>query len=435
MPNDEIEKVESEVDRNYEDYLFLSELEDAVTKDAKETIKPKKIDKTALGTPQVEPPTLQPSLIQSQYISQPPPAVTLAPFSFPTYPTLPGNAMPSHFTIAPFILPMNFTVPPPPFLLPTHQTLAPIIFPSHPTLPPFQFPTHSTIAPFTITPPSQSPLTSSPQPTQYQMYGSNPQIIQTPQEPQKENALLATLSREPQQNNAVMINTHTQAELSPQQLSHRNGNAAYNQAPHEALNQPSSMQTQFTQLHQYNSYPQQQQQLQEQYKENFTNTLPILIKKTTIYILQQNTCCSKREDHNHSLKTKETNDREYRSCNINGILKQTAHQCKECPVQQQIGSLSGLKKSLTPKNARRIFPQWQRGFVRNSQLIYKKVNVILSGIVKQRLIECNRKLDTSHWDKVDELLGKISLSKSRLFNRYVVNSEIITHEVHVLVPF
>ncbi|PAV57137.1 hypothetical protein WR25_26158 [Diploscapter pachys] len=39
-------------------------------------------------------------------------------------------------------------------------------------------------------------------------------------------------------------------------------------------------------------------------------------------------------------------------------------------------------------------------------------DVLLAGLVEQRLIECDRKSTTSHWDKVDNLLSKISLSKS-----------------------
>ncbi|KAK5984056.1 hypothetical protein GCK32_009923 [Trichostrongylus colubriformis] len=36
----------------------------------------------------------------------------------------------------------------------------------------------------------------------------------------------------------------------------------------------------------------------------------------------------------------------------------------------------------------------------------------LSGLVQQRLIECERKQAAKHWDKVDGLLTKIALSKS-----------------------
>ncbi|KIH60288.1 hypothetical protein ANCDUO_09466 [Ancylostoma duodenale] len=36
----------------------------------------------------------------------------------------------------------------------------------------------------------------------------------------------------------------------------------------------------------------------------------------------------------------------------------------------------------------------------------------LADLIEQRLIECERKTSASHWDKVDSLLAKISLSKS-----------------------
>ncbi|VDL64401.1 unnamed protein product [Nippostrongylus brasiliensis] len=39
-------------------------------------------------------------------------------------------------------------------------------------------------------------------------------------------------------------------------------------------------------------------------------------------------------------------------------------------------------------------------------------DVALAGLVQQRLIECERKQAGNHWDKVDGLLTKITLSKS-----------------------
>ncbi|VDL68292.1 unnamed protein product [Nippostrongylus brasiliensis] len=38
-------------------------------------------------------------------------------------------------------------------------------------------------------------------------------------------------------------------------------------------------------------------------------------------------------------------------------------------------------------------------------------DVALAGLVQQRLIECERKQAGNHWDKVDGLLTKITLSK------------------------
>ncbi|XGW14219.1 hypothetical protein V3C99_000499 [Haemonchus contortus] len=39
-------------------------------------------------------------------------------------------------------------------------------------------------------------------------------------------------------------------------------------------------------------------------------------------------------------------------------------------------------------------------------------DIALAGLIQQRLIECERKQSAGHWDKVDDLLTKISLSKS-----------------------
>uniref|UniRef100_A0A0K0DG30 Extensin-like n=1 Tax=Angiostrongylus cantonensis TaxID=6313 RepID=A0A0K0DG30_ANGCA len=198
-----------------EDYAVLSQIDDVPKKEIKQITKPRKIDKGALHLPQVEPPTQPSPLEKPQSVSQPSNPITPVPFSLATYPTLPSPAPPMQFTIAPFSLPVNFTSPPSHFVLPTHPTLSPIILPSHPTLPPFTFPTHPTLPPLTAAPPPQLPMTGTAQFPQFQQIGSQPHVIQPPQQFQQFGSQ-PTAIQYPQQ--FQQFGSQPQAIQSPQQF-------------------------------------------------------------------------------------------------------------------------------------------------------------------------------------------------------------------------
>ncbi|CAB3403596.1 unnamed protein product [Caenorhabditis bovis] len=353
-----------------------------------------------------------PLFVQAPDAQKPPPpanAAAAAPAQQPQLPQAPPLATtPAPFTLptlAPFTLPSHPTLPP--FSLPTHPTIAPFTFPTHP---PLVFPTPTTPAPFL--PPSPYafvPQSGFPQQGQ-QAYNGYPQQQYYNQQQQQQYYYPQQFQQQTQQQNGY--------NQQPQYYNNNNNNNNYYQGQQQPQQQT---QQQLNGVQQPLVQPQQPQQPSVSQAQSFEagaqivhpiqtiqphpeQVLPVpqkpVANAVATQVVDTATSSKKANEFNSKAEKEKTATIEKASLDAEIDAKVDRHawfnpdyDATECRK-----SLKGIGAKFQKK-----FPSYLQKGGKDQEL---------SQLVEQRLIECDRKSTASHWDKVDTLLQKISLTKS-----------------------
>ncbi|ETN69952.1 hypothetical protein NECAME_14984 [Necator americanus] len=415
-----------------EDYAVLSQIEDVPTKKTKDSVKPIKLNKAALKVPHVQLGTPPPVPLPPQPLPQPPVAVTPAPFTFPTHPTFAPFTLPTHPTLPPFTLPTHPTVaplsfpgqptpPPPPFIVPTHPTMAAFTLPTHPTLPPFTFPTHPTVAPFTVAPPAQQfPVPGfGAQPQQYGQYGqqSQQQFVQPlpSQQPQygaqAQQPIVQPPPPPPTQQQPVQQNVPQpqQPVIQPPPQPQQQQNHFY-ETQTQQFGVNSQQNVQFG-LQQTFPQPVQQPQPQQQQFVRAAGTPPVQQRGVPQQqIFEQVVTAGQGRIVAPSRQKQVTNPADLQ-------IEEPGQLVEPAPPSQDAALADLIEQRLIECERKSTASHWDKvdGLLTKISLSKRQpdsTDAALADLIEQRLIECERKSTASHWDKVDGLLTKISLSKS-----------------------
>ncbi|UMM23643.1 hypothetical protein L5515_004262 [Caenorhabditis briggsae] len=334
-----------------------------------------------------------------------PQAVTVAPFTFPTLPTVAPFALPSHPTIAPFTLP-------------TH---APFTFPTHP---PLVFPPPSTPAPFV--PPSPYafvPQQGYQQQNNFQPYNGYPQQQQQQQQgnqyynynngnynqQQQYNGYNNNNQQQQQYNN---YNQQQQIVQQPQQPQVPQQPQPQPQVPHQSV-QPVQPQQPPVPSPQ-NGGPQQVQSFESNtqivqpvraVQANAQVVQPVLkpaAKAVATTVVDTDSSAKKASEFNKANAIEPPKPAHAEKASLDAEVDANVDRhlwfAADYDVKQCRKSLNGIGVRFQKK-----FPSYLQKGGKDREL---------AELVEQRLLECERKSSASHWDKVDTLLQKISLTKS-----------------------
>ncbi|ULU00975.1 hypothetical protein L3Y34_001406 [Caenorhabditis briggsae] len=335
-----------------------------------------------------------------------PQAVTVAPFTFPTLPTVAPFALPSHPTIAPFTLP-------------TH---APFTFPTHP---PLVFPPPSTPAPFV--PPSPYafvPQQGYQQQNNFQPYNGYPQQQQQQQQQgnqyynynngnynqqQQYNGYNNNNQQQQQYNN---YNQQQQIVQQPQQPQVPQQPQPQPQVPHQSV-QPVQPQQPPVPSPQ-NGGPQQVQSFESNtqivqpvraVQANAQVVQPVLkpaAKAVATAVVDTDSSAKKASEFNKANAIEPPKPAHAEKASLDAEVDANVDRhlwfAADYDVKQCRKSLNGIGVRFQKK-----FPSYLQKGGKDREL---------AELVEQRLLECERKSSASHWDKVDTLLQKISLTKS-----------------------
>ncbi|PIC12386.1 hypothetical protein B9Z55_028421 [Caenorhabditis nigoni] len=335
-----------------------------------------------------------------------PQAVTAAPFTFPTLPTVAPFALPSHPTIAPFTLP-------------TH---APFTFPTHP---PLVFPPPSTPAPFV--PPSPYafvPQQGYQQQNNFQPYNGYPQQQQGNQyynynngnynQQQQYNGYNNNNNQQQQQYNNY--NQQQQIVQQPQQSQIPQQPQPQPQVPHQSV-QPVQPQQPPVPSPQ-NGGPQQVQSFESNtqivqpvraVQANAQVVQPVLrpavrpeAKAVATAVVDTDSSAKKASEFNKANAIEPPKPAHAEKASLDAEVDANVDRhlwfAADYDVKQCRKSLNGIGVRFQKK-----FPSYLQKGGKDREL---------AELVEQRLLECERKSSASHWDKVDTLLQKISLTKS-----------------------
>ncbi|CAO4369994.1 unnamed protein product [Caenorhabditis nigoni] len=341
-----------------------------------------------------------------------PQAVTAAPFTFPTLPTVAPFALPSHPTIAPFTLPTHapFTFPThPPLVFPPPSTPAPFVPPSPYAFVPQQgYQQQNNFQPYNGYPQQQQQgnqyynynngnynqqqqyngynNNNNQQQQQYNNYNQQQQIVQQPQQPQQPQ-----IPQQPQQ---------------PQQP----------QVPHQSI-QPVQPQQPPVPSPQ-NGGPQQVQSFESNtqivqpvraVQANAQVVQPVLrpvvrpeAKAVATAVVDTDSSAKKASEFNKANAIEPPKPAHAEKASLDAEVDANVDRhlwfAADYDVKQCRKSLNGIGVRFQKK-----FPSYLQKGGKDREL---------AELVEQRLLECERKSSASHWDKVDTLLQKISLTKS-----------------------
>ncbi|CAD6188208.1 unnamed protein product [Caenorhabditis auriculariae] len=356
-------------------------------------------------------------------IVQPPPQ--LPAFEMPRLPAFDGFTQPP-VTPAPFTFPTHA-----PFTLPTH---APFTLPTHPT---FTFPTHPTIAPMTFptpAPPVQQPFFVppvqqqffAPQQTQYYGYPSYfnqqqpQQVYSAPVYPQQQYGLYQPQLQLPQ-------TQQYQPQPQPQPQSQ-----PLPQPQPQPQSQPQLQTPEIQNIYNQQSIPAQSYQEKTQPEvPQVSNQVPVSQETSRISISPAKSPLALAapkiaEETNQSAEVVPTASVEGQktAANPSTHLAQTKvnvsatqvleHATLEAEVDATVDRHLWFDATFDTTECRRNLTGIGARFQKKLPSYLKKSgkDSALAKLVEQRVIECDRKSTASHWDKVDQLLAKINLSKT-----------------------
>uniref|UniRef100_A0A1I7U3B9 Uncharacterized protein n=1 Tax=Caenorhabditis tropicalis TaxID=1561998 RepID=A0A1I7U3B9_9PELO len=338
-------------------------------------------------------------------------AVTPAPFTFPTLPTVAPFTLPSHPTLAPFTL----------------LTHAPFTFPTHP---PLVFPPPSTPAPFV--PPSPYafvPQQGYQQQNNFQPYNGYPQQQQQQQGNQYYNN---GFYNQQQQYNGFNNNNNQQQQFYNNNNNNFNQQQQVVQQPQQPQTPQQSQQPQPQVAHQVvqpvpqPSQPQQPlpqpqrsgpQQVQS-FESNTQIVQPVRAVQANAQVVQPVIRPSANAVATAVVDTESSARKATEFNKSNGIEQpKPAHAEKasldaevDANVDRHLWFAADYDVKQCRKSLNGIGVRFQKKFPSYLQKGGKDRE--LAELVEQRLLECERKSSASHWDKVDTLLQKISLTKS-----------------------
>ncbi|CAJ0596595.1 unnamed protein product [Cylicocyclus nassatus] len=391
---------------------------------------------------------------------------TIAPFTFPTHPTVAPFSFPGQPTPPPppFIVPTHHTMGT--FTLPTHPTLPPFTFPTHPTIAPF------TAAP----PPAQfSGINAHAQQYQQYGQQQQQQAQQGVQQPQEQQGGVGAQQQQysGQFGQAQQLEQfgqqQTQKALQQPYQQYQQQYYQYSQiyAPQQQVQQPQQLQLQppqqpqphsqlqqpqpQTQVHYQQHYPQYQVQAQQQVAQppgqfqqqpqQFEQVQPQVqaqqqVPAATLPSVQQGVPQQRFErivTAGEGIAVgppRQLQPLPQASLPVvNAQVQESAQLVQPVPTAQAAVNQGRIEKvsSSTPNRVSLWFKEQydttacQKNLSNIAQKFRTKFPVYLqkggkdaalAELIEQRLIECERKSTASHWDKVDSLLTKVSLSKS-----------------------
>ncbi|CAI2347810.1 unnamed protein product [Caenorhabditis sp. 36 PRJEB53466] len=314
-------------------------------------------------------------------------AVTAAPFTFPTLPTVAPFTLPSHPTLAPFTLP-------------TH---APFTFPTHP---PLVFAAPSTAAPFV--PPSPYAFVPQGQ-QQYQQYNGYPQ--------QQGNQQYYNYN-----NGYYNNNNNNNQPPQPQQFAN---NYNYNQ---QYYNQQAQVPQAVQQVQPPPVAQQQLPQVQtprtvspgaaQSFETNSQIVQPVKAVQANAQVVQpvirpavaNAVATATVVDTDSSAKKAVEFNKAAEPPKTAHVEKATLDAEVDANIDRHLWFSADYDVKQCRQNLNGIGVRFQKKFPSYLQKGGKDRE--LAELVEQRLLECDRKSTASHWDKVDTLLQKISLTKS-----------------------
>lgn len=346
-------------------------------------------------------------------------AVTPAPFTFPTLPTVAPFTLPSHPTLAPFTLPTHapFTFPThPPLVFPPPTTPAPFVPPSPYAFVPQQgFQQQNTFQPYNGYPQQQQQgnqyynngyynqqqqfngyNNNNVNQQQQQFYNNNnnnnnynqqQQIVQQPQQPQQVQQVQQPLPQQPQQPQ-VPHQSVQQVQTPPQ--------------PQQPIPQPQRNGPQQVQSFESNTQIVQPVRAVQANAQVVQPVIRPAASAVATAVVDTDSSAKKASEFNKANVIEQPKPAHLEKANLDAEVDANVDRhlwfAAEYDVKQCRKSLNGIGVRFQKK-----FPSYLQKGGKDREL---------AELVEQRLLECERKSSASHWDKVDTLLQKISLTKS-----------------------